>query len=128
MTGTLGATIKAARLSRGKTQEETAAGIGIARPSLAQWEGGRTNPSIQNLQKLCGFLGISLPDLMAGTVTPHGEQHEDVPGDAAELERTLGLIRKAAERDIGFSPTSDQALRWLVKKAGLLGVVFAERS
>lgn len=122
MTATIGDAIKAARKMRDKSQQEVADALGIARPSLTQWERDITHPSVSNLKGLCDFLQISADSLLSGVVTT--VDRPSASADDNEADNTLGLVCRAAEREIGFAPSRDQALRWLIKKAGITDAVF----
>lgn len=54
----LGAAIKAARKSKNLTLTAIAARIGVSYPAVQQWEKGKTEPSTENLLKLCQILDI----------------------------------------------------------------------
>lgn len=112
----MGQRIREVRKSRGNTQQEAADYVGVARPSLVGWEKDTTKPTLENLTKLCAFLNIDAAALLSGAVVNSSPQSTD---DASAVDRVLGLVRIVAAQDIGFEPTPDQALRWLVKKAGI---------
>jgi transcriptional regulator with XRE-family HTH domain len=121
----MGAAIRNARKLRGKTQQETADALGISRPSLTQWEKDLTHPSIPNLTKLCEFLQIDSGALLEGSIKVESRTGPE-PGDHdASIGETLDMVCAVASRDIGFAPSREQALRWLLKKAGLLDAVFS---
>jgi transcriptional regulator with XRE-family HTH domain len=121
----LGEAIKKARKLRGKTQQETADAVGVSRPSLTQWEQDLTNPSIPNLKKLCEFLEIDSGTLLAGSVKPDDRTEPKTSVDEAAIGETLDMVSAVVSRDIGFAPTREQALRWLLKKAGIYDAVFS---
>jgi len=134
MEQTLGSAIKAARKLRGKTQKQVSDSLGVSRPSFTLWENDVNNPSVDNLRKLCDYLAVDAEALLAGTVKEVDRKlaasSGTVPsratvGAEGGVDETLAAIRAAAEADIGFMPTTEQALRWLVKKAGIHAVVFA---
>lgn len=120
----MGQAIRKARKLRNKTQEETAAALGVSRPSMTQWERDITHPSVPNLKKLCDFLQVDAEALMAGVVNPH-DVHNAHQTEREDINQTLGLVCAVLEREIGFSPSQDQALRWLIKKAGVYDAVFS---
>jgi transcriptional regulator with XRE-family HTH domain len=125
MASTLGQRIRDVRKARGKTQQEAADYVGIARPSLVGWEKDTTKPTLENLTKLCKFLNVDAAALLDGTVLNSATQADTGPVAVRDI---LGLVRIVAARDIGFEPTPEQALRWLVKKAGIGDAILALES
>jgi DNA-binding XRE family transcriptional regulator len=53
-----------ARLGRIVTITEVAQDIGVSRQALAQFENGRTTPSLDTAFKLCDYYGIPLSELI----------------------------------------------------------------
>lgn len=117
---TLGERIRAARKRRGKTQQDVADALGLARPSVLQWEKSITNPSLRNLQKFCDYLEIEIESVVGddfiGRTIVHDPSDEDIARSTLKL---IDRIRAVATTEIGFEPTRDQALKWLVKKGGI---------
>lgn len=117
---TLGERIREARKRRGKTQQDVADALGLARPSVLQWEKGITNPSLRNLQKFCDYLEIEIESVVGddfiGRTIEHEPSNEDIARSTLKL---IDRIRAVATTEIGFEPTRDQALKWLVKKGGI---------
>ena len=62
---TIGKRIQAARRKRGLTQKELAAKLGLATGSIQQYELGKRQPRIEQLQAIASALGIHVYDLMA---------------------------------------------------------------
>ena len=56
--------LKEARNSRGLTQKEVAAYLGVVDSCYANWEQGRTEPNISDLQKLCFIFNVSADYLL----------------------------------------------------------------
>jgi len=50
------------------TQKQVAEKLGVVESCYANWEQGRTEPSIEMLRKLSDILKISLDDLINGTI------------------------------------------------------------
>jgi transcriptional regulator with XRE-family HTH domain len=120
MESTLGQRIQHRRKLCGRTQQEAADFVGVARPSLVQWEKDITNPTLPNLTKLCQFLEIEVSALLAADYLNLAPLKSEEPVAAGSV---LSLISIIAGRDIGFEPTAEQTLRWLIKKAGLTDAV-----
>lgn len=62
----IGAFIAAERKSKGLTQAELAAKLGVSDKSVSRWETGKTMPDYALLPPLCEELGISINELFAG--------------------------------------------------------------
>ena len=58
--------LKNCRRYAGKTQKEIAEELGVVESCYANWEQGRTEPSISSLRKLSVILDVSLDDLIKG--------------------------------------------------------------
>lgn len=59
----LGKKIRAARTSKGMTQENLAASCNFEKARLSRIENGLTNPTIRSLYKICQALDINMADL-----------------------------------------------------------------
>ena len=60
-----GAHIRTLRLERGLSQEEVAHLAGVHVTYLSGIERGRRNPSLMNLRKIAGALGVSVGELFS---------------------------------------------------------------
>ena len=60
--------LKNARKFCEMTQKQVAEKLGVVESCYANWEQGRTEPSIEMLRKLSDILKISLDDLINGTI------------------------------------------------------------
>lgn len=60
----LGRNLRAARVSRGWTQEELAARVGLPAMQISHYECDRRAPSLDNLRKLCKALYASADSLL----------------------------------------------------------------
>ncbi len=58
--------LKSARKYCNFTQKEVAIKLGVVESCYANWEQGRTEPSIEMLRKLCDILNITLNELVNG--------------------------------------------------------------
>ena len=54
------------------SQKYVALTLGIAAPSVANWERGKTNPSHDNIVKLADLYGVSVDYLLGRTEEPRG--------------------------------------------------------
>ncbi len=69
--------IKTLRKRKGLTQKQLAELLGIKSQSLQQWESGRTTPSSKKFASLANALGVSVNDLINGTL-PEEEKKSEV--------------------------------------------------
>lgn len=56
------------------SQKYVALTLGIAAPSVANWERGKTNPSHENIVKLADLYGVSTDYLLGRTEDPRGAE------------------------------------------------------
>ena len=60
----IGKNLKKFRQSAGLTQQELADRLGLSRPTISSWEVNRTEPSMNDVQKIAGILNCSIIDLL----------------------------------------------------------------
>ena len=58
--------LRAARLSCGMTQKQVASRLGVVESCYANWEQGRTEPSIQMLRELGKIFDVTIDDMING--------------------------------------------------------------
>lgn len=51
--------LKALRVDRELKQIEVAESIGVSKKTLGAWENGSSMPSLENINKICTFYGVS---------------------------------------------------------------------
>lgn len=61
----LGEKLQELRRQRGLTQEELAAALFVSRTAVSKWESGRGLPSIDSLQALSRYFGVSIDHLLS---------------------------------------------------------------
>jgi transcriptional regulator with XRE-family HTH domain len=90
----IGARIAAARRTRGWTQGELAAQVGVSRSAVAQWETGRAGQVTANLARIAAVLDVGIEHLMQGP-------DKRTPSHAVNAEETamLRLFRACAAAD-----------------------------
>lgn len=66
----IGIFISQCRRAKGWTQSRLAEELGITDKAVSKWETGRSMPDLSLFMPLCGLLGISLNELMAGEAIP----------------------------------------------------------
>jgi transcriptional regulator with XRE-family HTH domain len=59
--------LRTVRESTGKGLNQTAREIGVSQAQLSQWETGKTQPTVRNLQRLAAFYGVALEALIGHT-------------------------------------------------------------
>lgn len=82
----MGQRLAARRRTRGLSQEELAANLGVSRQAVSNWERAETAPDTDNLIALANLYGITLDELLnheASTVAPDA----GTPNDAAPVPR-----------------------------------------
>lgn len=55
--------LKAMRVNRGLTIEESAQALGVNRKTVWCWENGRNKPSIDMVEPICNLYGCSYDDI-----------------------------------------------------------------
>ena len=68
--------LKALRRERGLTQAALGAMLGYQHTSIANYESGRTSPSIADLMKLAGYFHVSVDYLLCVEPSPETEAFE----------------------------------------------------
>ena len=58
--------MKAVRKQTGMTQKQVSVRLGVVESCYANWEQGRTEPSISSLRTLCVVFGVTADDLLNG--------------------------------------------------------------
>lgn len=88
----LGNRIKKSRDLAGFTQEQLAESIGVTRSSIAQYESGEKEPTVQHLADLAIALGVSA-DYLLGMEDTMTTAVKMSPEAQAALERFIKAIR-----------------------------------
>lgn len=55
--------LRAMRVNRGLTQEESAQALGVTQKTLHHWENGKTKPSIEMVEPICNLYGCTYDDI-----------------------------------------------------------------
>lgn len=96
---TLGITLKKLRLEHGLTLQDMAEKTDLSAGFLSKVERNLSNPSINNLQKICYALNITVNDL-AAPVTPADDGDR---GDASQHGNKKTTIFRRAERSLIYN-------------------------
>lgn len=59
--------MKELRLARGFTQEQVAEALFMDQPAYSKMEHGYRKPTAEDLERFCGFMGVSVQALLDGT-------------------------------------------------------------
>lgn len=76
------------------TQEEACKKLGVSRASLANYESGKFNPSMQNAMRISEVYGIPLEDIMLITKEEKDEY------TSANMQVLFNELKGASEEDI----------------------------
>lgn len=90
---TLGHTIRDLRSAAGFSQEKFAAAVGLHRTFMGNLERGRTNPSLETLERIARVLGLSVAALMGAVEQRRGAEPAQLGGAFSPPAE-----RKVAER------------------------------
>ena len=60
--------LKSARIQSGMTQKQVALRLGVVESCYANWEQGRTEPSVTALRQICDILSVTADELLNGNV------------------------------------------------------------
>lgn len=92
--------IRKARLAAGLSQKQVACHLGIASPSVCNWESGKTQPSPDNYKKLADLFGVSV-DYLVGREdittkqpkpAPQETKNEAPPPPPSEIDSAMELL------------------------------------
>lgn len=72
----MGKKLRKLRLDRGLTQQQVADRLGMTRQALSSYEGGRTWPDLQTLERLCAIYNVSLEEMVHGQPGAEEESHD----------------------------------------------------
>lgn len=92
---TLGDTLRTARQTRGLTQRDVAAAMGIKQASVQLWEAGETKPSVERLPLLAETLHLPYELLRDVVLGQPSQFSPEVEGLAMRLEAVDGRVRRA---------------------------------
>lgn len=81
----LGQRIRELRSRKGETLKETSRGVDLSVSYLSDIERGRTKPSLQTLEALARYFGMSLTDLLSGVDFAGMQTERALPPGLAEL-------------------------------------------
>lgn len=95
----LAARLRQLRRERRLTQEEAAAGIGVARPTYTGYETGQDPPGRETLKRLADFYGVTLDELYRGVAArPQPAELVEDPDESALLSLWRSLDEPGKRR------------------------------
>ena len=81
--------IKQLRESHGETQQKMAENLGVSQQTIAGWEKGQRNPSLETLSTLSDYFGVSVDYLLGRTDIPNIYIHDiEVDGKHGRIAST----------------------------------------
>ena len=81
--------IKQLRESHGETQQKMAENLGVSQQTIAGWEKGQRNPSLETLSTLADYFGVSVDYLLGRTDIPNIYIHDiEVDGKHGRIAST----------------------------------------
>lgn len=86
------------RERKGLSQKEVAISLGVAPPQISKWESGTTDPTLENLIKLCELYGVTLDEIVGLPASPGALTHEE--RDLLRVFRQLSQSGRAYVRDM----------------------------
>jgi transcriptional regulator with XRE-family HTH domain len=81
------------RVAAGISKNALAKAIGISQPFISELESGRKSPSLQTIERICEYLGITLAEFFADDITPI------VPADVRRIT-DMALCLKPRQRKL----------------------------
>ena len=100
--------IKQLRESHGETQQKMAENLGVSQQTIAGWEKGQRNPSLETLSTLADYFGVSVDYLLGRTDIPSIYIHD------IEVDSKHGRIA-STQKDL--SPEYQEQVRAKVQNA-----------
>lgn len=89
--------LKECREKAGLSQKYVALTLGVAAPSVSNWERGKTTPTPENMIQLADLYNVSLDYLLNRTDEPHEAEQEDTTLKTAEARTVSGWMDSLPE-------------------------------
>lgn len=94
--------IKECRINAKMSQKFVAVTLGIAAPSVSNWESGKTQPTPENLKRLAALFGVSVDYLLGdeanGIQETKKDQESEIPG--LPDEDLIYIISQLTQHDV----------------------------
>ena len=99
------------RIARGMSQVDLAKALGVAQPTIANWEKGAKRPASAKLAKVAEYFNVST-DYLLGT-----DKAEDSPTDLKEVLKS-GLTYGGQELDASDLAIIEDVIKGMLKRKG----------
>ena len=96
--------VKELRKKKGVQQKELAIEIGVAQPTVSDWESGKKDPSGERLKKLAEYFGVDELEILCGGRKQNINQQEQI--GTFETEQ---IVRQVIEQIGGTQPITKEA-------------------
>lgn len=117
----LGEKLQELRKQRGLTQEELAAALFVSRTAVSKWESGRGLPSIDSLQALSRYFGVSIDHLLSTDEVLYVAAEDVKEHEARSCDQLLSLVDCGAALLL-FLPVFGQQSEAGVRSVSLLAL------
>lgn len=117
----LGEKLQELRRQRGLTQEELAAALFVSRTAISKWESGRGLPSIDSLQAISRYFGVSIDHLLSTDEVLRVAAEDVKEREARSCDQLLGLVDCGAALLL-FLPVFGQQSGMGVRSVSLLAL------
>jgi DNA-binding XRE family transcriptional regulator len=104
-----GQRMTAFRVAKGLTQSDLAAALGMTRNQIAYYERASTNPSMETVEKIAAFFGVTVGELLNDTT-----KTKNKPGPPSQLAR---LTERLSKLPRGKQKVVTDMLEGLLKQA-----------
>ena len=91
--------VRELRMRAGMQQKELAIAIGIARPTVSEWEHQKKDPKGDRLKKLCEFFNVSTGVVLGYEDIPNPTPVLFVDDGSDNVEREIREARERVQRD-----------------------------
>ena len=92
--------IKECRINSKLSQKFVAVTLGVAAPSVSNWESGKTQPTPENLKRLASLFGVTVDYLLGDEQMPTEEIKNQPPAQGEELDNQLvSMLMSLNEQD-----------------------------
>lgn len=91
--------VRELRMRAGMQQKELAIAIGIARPTVSEWEHQKKDPKGDRLKKLCEFFNVSTGVVLGYEDIPNPTPVLFVDDGSDNVEREIREARERVKRD-----------------------------
>ena len=105
-----GQRMTAFRVAKGLTQSDLAAALGMTRNQIAYYERASTNPSMETVEKIAAFFGVTVGELLNDTT-----KTKNKPGPPSQLAR---LTERLSKLPRGKQKVVTDMLEGFLKQAG----------